>query len=77
MTASGGQFPQPLGFLGSSISSKKRTKRSRIVVKTNSFVRFLEEMDDPKNHFEINLPLKVLYNFKFSVFLKFWSKNLL
>jgi hypothetical protein len=24
-----------------------------IVVKLNSFVRFLEEIDDPKNHFEI------------------------
>ena len=40
-------------FLGSSISSKKRTKTSRILVKTNSFVRFLEEIDEPKNHFEI------------------------
>ena len=42
----------------SSISSKKRTKTSRILVKTNSFVRFLEEIDDPKNHFEITWPLK-------------------
>ena len=31
------------GFLVSSISYKKRTKTCRIVVKTNSFVRFLEE----------------------------------
>ena len=44
-------------FLGSSISSKKRTKTRRIVVKMNSFVRFLDEIDDPKNHFEINWPL--------------------
>ena len=29
-----------------------------IVVKSNSFVRFLEEIDDPKNHFEINWPLE-------------------
>ena len=28
-----------------------------IVVKSNSFVRFLEEIDDPKNHFEIIWPL--------------------
>ena len=41
-------------FLESLISSKKRTKTIRIVVKTNSFVRFLEEIDDSKNHFEIN-----------------------
>ena len=38
-------------------SSKKRPKTRRILVKTNSFVRFLEEIDDPINHFEINLPL--------------------
>ena len=44
-------------FLRSSISSKKRTKTIRILVKTNSFVRFLEEIDDPINHFEIKLPL--------------------
>ena len=36
-------------FFGSSISSKKQTKISLIVVKFNSFVRFLEEIDDPKN----------------------------
>ena len=28
-----------------------------IVVKSNSFVHFLEEIDDPKNLFEINWPL--------------------
>ena len=28
-----------------------------IVVKLNLFVRFLEEIDDPKNHFENNWPL--------------------
>ena len=28
-----------------------------IVVKLNSFDRFLEEFDDPKNNFEINWPL--------------------
>ena len=28
-----------------------------IVVKSNLFVRFLEEIDDLKNHFEINWPL--------------------
>ena len=35
-------------FLGSSISSRKRTKTSRHVSKTNLFVRFLEEIDAPK-----------------------------
>ena len=30
-----------------------------MVVKSNSFVRFLEEIDDPKNHFEINWPLGI------------------
>ena len=44
--------------MGWSIFSKKRTKTGGIVVKTNSFVRFLKEIDDPRNHFEINLPLK-------------------
>ena len=44
-------------FLRSSISSKKRTKTRRSVVKTNSFIRFLEEIDDTKNHFEITWPL--------------------
>ena len=31
-----------------------------MVVKSNSFVRFLEEIDDPKNPFEINWPLAIL-----------------
>ena len=35
-------------------SPKKRMKTRRILVKTNSFVCFLEEIDDLKNHFEIN-----------------------
>ena len=38
---------------------QKRTKTIRILVKTNSFVRFLEEIDDPINHFEVNLPLNI------------------
>ena len=29
-----------------------------IAVKLNSFLRFLEEIYDPKNHFEINWPLE-------------------
>ena len=41
-------------FLVSSISSKKRTKISRHSSKKNSFVCFLEEFEDAKNHFEIN-----------------------
>ena len=55
-------------FLVSSVSSKKRTKTSRpevsysiIVVKSNSFVRFLEEIDDPKNQFEIKWPLQLCH----------------
>ena len=46
-----GQLISKRFFGGSSISSKKRTKTHRILVKTNLFVRFLEEIDDPKNHF--------------------------
>ena len=38
-----------------------------IVVKLNSFVCFLEEIDDPKNHFEINWPLV-------SKYVRYWSK---
>ena len=30
-----------------------------MVLKLNSFVRFLEEIDDPENHFEINWPLTI------------------
>ena len=29
-----------------------------IVIMLNSFIHFLEKIDDPKNHFEINWPLK-------------------
>ena len=35
----------------------KQVDHGIIVVKLNSFVHFLEEIDDPKNHFEINRPL--------------------
>ena len=38
----------------SSVSSKKQTKTSRIVVKTNSFVHFFEEFTDWQFTFEIN-----------------------
>ena len=38
-------------------SSKKRTKTRRILVKTNSFVRFLEESSAWQFAFEINWPL--------------------
>ena len=44
-------------FLVSSISSKKRTKTHRIVVKTNSFVWFFEEFTAWPFAFEINWPL--------------------
>ena len=46
-------------FLVSSLSTKKRTKTNRQVVKSNFFVNFLEETLAWKNHFEINWPLKV------------------
>ena len=42
----------------SSISSKKWTKTRRIVVKTNSFVSFLEEFTAWQFAFEINWPLR-------------------
>ena len=45
-------------FWGRRFPPKKRTKTSLIVVKLNSFVHFLEEIDNPKNHFEINWPLE-------------------
>ena len=41
----------------SSISSKKQTKTCRIVVKTNSFVRDLEEFTAWQFAFEINWPI--------------------
>ena len=39
------------------MESKKRTKTHRIVVKTNSFIRFLEEFTAWQFAFEINWPL--------------------
>ena len=44
-------------FLVTSLSSKKRTKTRRIVVKTNWFVRFLEEFTAWQFAFEINWSL--------------------
>jgi hypothetical protein len=44
-------------FLVSSISPKKRTNEFIIVVKTNSFVRFLGEFEDTKSPFETIWPL--------------------
>ena len=44
---------------------QKTNKTIRLLVKMNSFVRFLEEIDDPINHFEINLPL---YIFKVHIY---------
>ena len=44
-------------FLESSISSKKRTKTCCILVKMNSFVRFLEEFTACQFAFEIYWPL--------------------
>ena len=41
-----------------SISSKKRTKTRRIVIKMNLYVRFLEEFKAWQFAFEINWPLK-------------------
>ena len=45
----------------SSLSSKKRTKTSRQVVKLNFFVCFLEEMLAWKNYFEFVWPLVQLF----------------
>ena len=47
-------------FLVPSISSKKRTKTLRIVVKTNSFVHFLEESTAWQFAFEIIWPLAIM-----------------
>ena len=46
-------------FSASSISSKKLTKTHSILVKMNSFLRFLEEFMAWQFAFEINWPLKV------------------
>ena len=46
-----------------SISSKKRTKTHLIVVKTNSFVRFLEEFTAWQFAFKINWPLVLYCNY--------------
>ena len=46
-------------FLGSSISSKKPTKKFVFTTMRIVFVRFLEEIDDLKKHFEINWPLEL------------------
>ena len=44
---------------------QKRTKTSHILKKPNSFVRFLEEINDSKNHFEITWPLRIFWTRKF------------
>ena len=44
-----------------------------MLVKTNSFVRFLEDTDDPKNYFEITWPLvKIRKNSKFVIRIDMW-----
>ena len=50
-------------FLVSSISVKKRTKTRRIVVKTNSFVCFLEEFRAWQFAFEVYWPLSLSHLF--------------
>jgi hypothetical protein len=45
-----------------------------IVVKSNSFVHFLVEIDDPKNHFEIKWPLQYLEKKKI-VITKSWKNH--
>ena len=47
----------------SSISSKKRKKTSLIVVKLNSFVRFLEETSAWKNRFDFVWPSQVVQSY--------------
>ena len=49
-------------------SSKKRRKTRRILVKTNSFVRFLEESSVWQFAFEINWSLDDLLKFSFLIF---------
>ena len=38
-------------------TNKNKSTWGVIEVKSNLFFRYLEEIDDPKNHFEINWPL--------------------
>jgi hypothetical protein len=54
-------------ILVSLISSKKRTKTCRIVVKLNSFVRFLEKTSAWRNHFDFVWPDE-FFNNKYYVF---------
>ena len=48
-------------FLVSSNSSKKRTNEFFLLLWRLVFVRFLEEIEDTKNHFEIIWPLALKY----------------
>ena len=52
-------------FLVSSLSSKKRTKPSRQVVKLTLFVRSLDETSAWKNHFKFVYPLSSLQIMRF------------
>ena len=60
-------------FLVSSLSSKKRTKSSQQVVKSNLFVHFLEETSAWKNHFEFVWPLKSCIYFLDLMHFHLWS----
>ena len=57
-------------------SSKKRTKQFFLLIWRLVFVRFLEEMKDTKNHFEIIWPflpiVQNLHDFLFSVSANIW-----
>ena len=68
------RLSRPFWIFFSFFYRKNTTKTISILVKTNSFVRFFEEIDDPTNHFEINLPLmKKTLGFVWGIiFSKFW-----
>ena len=62
-------------FLVSSNSSKKRMNEFFLLLQRHVFVRFLEEIEDTKNHFEIIWPLPIMQNlhdFLFSVSANIW-----
>ena len=61
------------GLLVSSNSPKKRTHEFVVVVKTNSFVCYLGELEDTKSPFKIFWPLGIAWQFEKG--LKFLSSD--
>ena len=54
----GHHFKGQIIFWPRILPKNERKHVTYVLVKTNSFVHFLEEIDDLQNHFEINWPLE-------------------